>query len=69
MTTEEQANRRLIDWSAVQARAGNISKATEWRMRRRGQFPEPVRVSPGRVAWFEDEIDAWIASRSSGRAA
>ena len=62
-------SRELIDWDKVQARVGGMSKPTVWRMRRRGEFPEPVRISPGRVAWFSDEIDAWIASRSIGRAA
>lgn len=69
MTENDKTNRKLIDWDAVQARTGNMSKATEWRMRRRGEFPEPVRISPGRVAWYEDEIDEWISSRSSGHAA
>ena len=61
------ASRQLIDWKAVQARVGNFSSVTAWRMRRKKQFPEPVRITPGRVAWYADEIDAWIESRSSGR--
>jgi predicted DNA-binding transcriptional regulator AlpA len=67
--SNEISSRQLIDWKAVQARVGNISNVTAWRMRRKKLFPEPVRITPGRVAWYADEIDAWIASRSSERAA
>jgi prophage regulatory protein len=66
---KEVTSRQLIGWQAVQARVGNISSVTAWRMRRKKQFPEPVRITPGRVAWYADEIDSWIASRASERAA
>lgn len=69
MSNSEKLNRKLIDWETVRARVGNPSKATNWRMRKRGDFPEPVRISPGRIGWYEDDIDAWIASRSSIHAA
>lgn len=40
-----------------------LSSATLWRLRRRGNLPSPVRLSPGRVAWSEDVVRAWLASR------
>lgn len=27
-----------------------------------GEFPRPVQISPKRIAWREEDIDAWIAS-------
>lgn len=27
-----------------------------------GEFPAPVQISPHRIGWFEDEIDAWVAA-------
>ena len=27
------------------------------------EFPQPVALSDRRIAWREDEIDAWLASR------
>ena len=30
-------------------------------------FPEPVRLSPGRVAWLREDLDAWLDARA-GRA-
>lgn len=60
---------RLIDFTEVQSRTGGLSKATYWRLRRNHLFPDPVAISPGRKAWLESEINDWIASRTSERAA
>jgi prophage regulatory protein len=32
-----------------------------------GLFPKPVQLGPGRIAWLEDEVDAWIAARAAAR--
>ena len=53
---------RLLRLQVVVARVG-LSATTIWRQRRRGQFPDPVRISPGCVAWREADIESWIASR------
>ena len=58
---------RLLPWGRVREIAG-ISRATAWRMQKTGDFPEPVPVSPNRVAWWESELTAWKATRkASGR--
>ena len=54
---------RLIRLPAVKGLLG-VSAATIWRMRRRGDFPAPIQVSPGAVAWRETEIIAWIEARA-----
>jgi prophage regulatory protein len=41
-----------------------LSPATLWRMRQRGELPEPIRLSPGRVGWRTSDIEAWLASRA-----
>jgi prophage regulatory protein len=33
------------------------------RMRRRGTFPEPLRLSEATIAWRVSDIEAWLASR------
>ena len=40
-----------------------VSRATRWRMVRRGEFPAPVQISPGRVAWKEADVRAWLEAR------
>ncbi len=42
---------------------GNISDTTLWRMRQRGEFPEPVRISPGRKGYRLADIAAWLDAR------
>jgi predicted DNA-binding transcriptional regulator AlpA len=27
------------------------------------KFPRPIEVSPNRIAWYEDELDAYIEKR------
>jgi prophage regulatory protein len=47
----------------------SLSRTTLWRMVRAGEFPKPIAVSPGRVAWSEAEVNAWMAARANAREA
>jgi predicted DNA-binding transcriptional regulator AlpA len=38
-------------------RYGRDHLRTKWKA---GEFPEPVRLSPKRIAWREADIDKWI---------
>jgi prophage regulatory protein len=31
------------------------------------EFPKPVPVSDSRIAWLQEEVEAWIASRQAAR--
>lgn len=57
--------RRLVPGSKVYGKTGctSLSRTSVWRGVREGWFPSPVSVSPGRIAWFEDEVTSWLASR------
>lgn len=57
---------RLLPWERVRDIAG-ISRTTAWRMQRSGDFPTPVPVSPGRVAWWESELTAWKGTRGAAK--
>jgi prophage regulatory protein len=54
---------RLLSWEQVRLMA-SISRSTAWRMERDGAFPRRVRVSPGRVGWWESELTWWKRTRS-----
>lgn len=41
----------------------SMSRSVLYLLRSRGDFPHPIQISPGRVAWREKDIDAWIDSR------
>ena len=43
----------------------SISKATLLRMRRRGDIPEPIRVSRGVVGWRQTTLQEWLDQREA----
>jgi prophage regulatory protein len=51
---------RLLTFAEVQSRV-RLSRTTIWRLERDCKFPPRIRVSPGRVAWRESDIDAFVA--------
>ena len=53
---------RLLPEKEVQVIDG-MSHSTRWRERRDGNYPEPVKISRGRVAYRESEIRAWVAAK------
>jgi len=54
---------RLLSWRAVRDLTG-VSRTTLWRLQKAGKFPQPVRISAGRVGWREQEVIAWAAGLS-----
>tara|TARA_R110002126_G_scaffold16527_34_gene66128 strand:- start:1510 stop:1719 length:210 start_codon:yes stop_codon:yes gene_type:complete len=61
---------RLIRRAEVIARVG-LCKASIYNRMNAGEFPRPISIGGGRVAWLESDIDNWITERLSeaGRAA
>lgn len=69
MNTETQKP-RLIGRAEVITRVG-LCKASLYNRMNAGEFPRPIPIGGGRVAWLESDIDLWIAERlaDAGRAA
>lgn len=44
-----------------------VSRTTIWAWRRRGDFPAPLRLSPGRMAWRASDVRAWMEARECAR--
>lgn len=44
-----------------------LSRSTIRRMISRGEFPEPMQLSPGRVGWRREEVLEWLESRQRCR--
>lgn len=40
-----------------------FSKSRLYRLIRQSEFPAPRRLTPGRVVWLGDEVDAWVKAR------
>jgi prophage regulatory protein len=60
------ASDRILRKPAVLAIVG-MSYTTIWRRYRSGDFPRPIRLSPGCVGWRESEITRWLAARPAVR--
>lgn len=45
----------------------SLSQSTIYAMISKGAFPKPFELTPGRVAWIEEDVDCWLATRA-GRA-
>ena len=41
----------------------SLSRATIYRLVGSGQFPKPIRLSLGRVAWFKRDVVGWLSRR------
>ncbi|AQR63164.1 hypothetical protein BZG35_17055 [Brevundimonas sp. LM2] len=55
---------RFLPWRKVHDITG-LGRTTAWRLRRAGDFPHPVPISPGRVAWRERDIALWNETRGT----
>ena len=53
---------RFIGEKEVRRRT-DLSRVTRWRLERKGLFPKRYCISPGRVAWRESQISAWIEAK------
>ncbi len=56
---------KLIPFEKVQELVGGMSQPTIWRMRRDGTFPQPVAISPNRIAWREADVMEWVEARTA----
>lgn len=59
MSAKEPAAYLLLD-SATLARRLCVGVRTVWRMVRRGELPQPVRLNRKLVRWPAPLIDAWL---------
>jgi prophage regulatory protein len=66
MTNELTRPRRTLRIRPVAKKTG-LAVSSIWRLAREGQFPAPIKLSPGCTAWFEHEIDEWLDAKSLKR--
>lgn len=53
-----QSPGRLLKMRDVE-RETSLHRATIYRHIKRGDFPQPIRLTKDRVAWSERDIEAW----------
>ena len=62
-TSHSVSDLNMLAWPEVHALVP-LSRATIWSLRRRDLFPQPVQISPGRIAWRENDIRQWLLERA-----
>jgi prophage regulatory protein len=63
---ERAQSGRLLRLPIVMDRTG-LSRSGLYGLINREQFPAPVRLGDRAIAWREDEVAEWIASRPAAR--
>ena len=63
MLATARTDRQILRGADLQAQL-NLSRTTIWRLRRAGEFPQPIRLSANTVGWSAHAIDEWLAERS-----
>jgi len=43
-----------------------LSRATIWRLERKGKFSSRLQLSENAIGWREDDVMQWIATRPRG---
>jgi prophage regulatory protein len=59
------STKRLLHPLVVQDRT-SLSRTTIWRLIRQGNFPQPIRITNRRIAWYEAAVSVWIAAKMDG---
>lgn len=62
MLATARPERQILRVADLQAQL-NLSRTTIWRLRRAGEFPQPLRLSANAVGWPAHVIDEWLAAR------
>jgi prophage regulatory protein len=57
----------LITWDILKPQV-KYCRQHVGRLEDADKFPKRVQLGPGRVAWWQDEVDAWLESRVRGPA-
>jgi len=66
--TIDRRRDNLLRLADVKART-KLSRTTIYRRISAGTFPPSTPISDGLVAWYESDIDAWVADPMGWRAA
>ena len=66
MATKTNFTQRTLRIRHV-AEKTSLAISSIWRLVQQGQFPSPVKLSPGCTAWLEHEVDEWLDAKAAER--
>ena len=62
------AGKRVLRYPQLKPEKGiNYSRVHIDRLEKDGLFPRRIKLGQNAVAWFEDELDAWLEARRAER--
>jgi len=62
------SGRKLVSYDDLEPRGIRFSRVHLRRLEARGLFPQHVKIGAGNfIAWFEDEIDAYLDALAAAR--
>lgn len=67
MSDEKRARLIIRGWDRMRAFTG-YGRTQLQQMIRDGEFPEPMRLGPRAVGWFEEDVAAWQDGLGTHRA-
>jgi len=67
MVEHATAQRRLLSYNDLKAIGISFSREHLRRLEAAGKFPRRIYLSEQKIAWFEDEVLAWLEARAAER--
>jgi predicted DNA-binding transcriptional regulator AlpA len=61
--------KKILTYPELEDHAIRTSRRQVDRLEAEGKFPRRVQISPGRVGWLAEEIDAHVAAKIANRPA
>jgi prophage regulatory protein len=59
---------RILSYRELKSVKGlNYSRPTLARWEEKGEFPQRIQISPGRIGWYEHEVDEHVAEKAEAR--
>jgi prophage regulatory protein len=65
--TGKKTGRRLLDYQALRERGIPWSRVHVGRLEAAGKFPQHIALGENSIAWFEDEVDAFLEEKAAER--
>jgi prophage regulatory protein len=66
-TTTQRQRRRLVSYSELKQRGIPWTRVHIRRLEAKSKFPRHVELGGNTIAWFEDELEAFIEGKAAER--
>ncbi len=66
-TNSRRVGRRLVPYPGLKERGIPFTRVHLRRLEGAGKFPQHIDLGENTIAWFEDELDAFIEQKAAAR--